>query len=105
VLMHVADILIEVFAAESAVLRARAAAAAGASRAALHADAARVYVNDAAMRIDVSARQALGAMVEGDTLRVALAALRRLLKTTPVNTAALRRRIAEETVSCGGYIF
>ena len=38
-------------------------------RAALHVDAARVFVNDAAMRIDASARQALAAMAEGDTLR------------------------------------
>ena len=80
VLMHVADILIDVFSAESAVLRARRAADADARRAPLHADAARVFVNDAAMRIDASARQALAAMAEGDTLRTMLAALRRLLK-------------------------
>jgi alkylation response protein AidB-like acyl-CoA dehydrogenase len=103
VLMHLADMLIDVFSAESAVLRA--AAASGESRASLHADAARVFVNDAAMRVDASARQALAAMVEGDTLRTLLAALRRLIKVTPINTAALRRRLADETVARGGYIF
>jgi alkylation response protein AidB-like acyl-CoA dehydrogenase len=105
VLMHTADILMDVFAAESAVLRARAAAASQLSKASLHLDAARVFVNDAAMRIDASARQALAATVEGDTLRTMLAGLRRLLKVTPINTAVLRRKLAEETVSRGGYPF
>jgi alkylation response protein AidB-like acyl-CoA dehydrogenase len=103
VLMHLADITIDVFSAESAVLRAQAASAAGGSRAPLHLDAARVFVNDAALRIDASARQALAATVDGDTLRTMLAALRRLLKVTPINTVAARRRLADATVERGGY--
>jgi alkylation response protein AidB-like acyl-CoA dehydrogenase len=103
VLMHLADIAIDVFSAESAVLRAQAASAANSPRAAIHVDAARVFVNDAAMRIDASARQALAAIVEGDVLRTMLAALRRLLKVTPINTVAARRRLADATVERGGY--
>jgi len=103
VLMHLADIAIDVFSAESAVLRAQAASAAGGSRAPLHVDAARVFVNDAALRIDASARQALAATVDGDTLRTMLAALRRLLKVTPINTVAARRRLADAAVERGGY--
>jgi alkylation response protein AidB-like acyl-CoA dehydrogenase len=103
VLMHLADITIDVFSAESAVLRAQAASAAGGSRAPLHLDAARVFVNDAALRIDASARQALAATVDGDTLRTMLAALRRLLKVSPINTVAARRRLADATVERGGY--
>jgi len=105
VLMHAADILMDVFAAESAVLRAAAAHTRQLPRAELHIDAARVFVNDAAMRIDASARQALAATVDGDTLRAMLAALRRLIKVTPINTAALRRRLADETVARGAYPF
>jgi alkylation response protein AidB-like acyl-CoA dehydrogenase len=105
VLMHTADIVMDVFAAESAVLRARAASDARHAKAELHVDAARVFVNDAAMRIDASARQALAATVDGDTLRTMLAALRRLVKVTPINTALLRRRIADETVRRGAYPF
>ena len=105
VLMHLADIAIDVFSAESATLRARAASDSHHAKAALHVDAARVFVNDAALRIDASARQALAAMAEGDTLRTTLAALRRLLKVTPVNTVVLRRRLADETVARGGYPF
>ena len=84
VLMHVADILIDVYSADSAVLRGRPPPPD--ARASLHVDAARVFVNDAAMRIDASARQALAAMAEGDTLRTMLAALRRVLKVAPINT-------------------
>jgi alkylation response protein AidB-like acyl-CoA dehydrogenase len=102
VLMHLADILMDTYAAESAVLRASAARG---ERASLHVDAARVFVSDAGLRIEASARQALAIMAEGDTLRTMLAALRRLFKAPPVNTAVLRRRLADEAVARGGYIF
>ena len=104
VLMAIADIMIDVFSAESAMLRASTQIE-RTPRAALHADAARVFVNDAAMRIDASARQALAAMTQGDTLRTMLAALRRLLKSMPIDTVTLRRRLADEAVVRGGYIF
>jgi alkylation response protein AidB-like acyl-CoA dehydrogenase len=105
VLMHLADITIDLFSAESATLRAVAASEQKSQRAALHADAARVFVNDAAMRIEASARQALGATVDGDTLRTMLAALRRVMKVTPINTVAARRRLADAAVERGGYVF
>jgi hypothetical protein len=57
------------------------------------------------MRIDATARQALAATTEGDTLRTMLAGLRRLLKVTPINTVALRRRLADEAVARGAYPF
>src|SRR6058998_1858326 len=99
VLMHLADIAIDVYSAESAPLRAQSASEVHATRVPLHVDAARVFVNDAAMRIEATARQALAAMAEGDTLRTMLAAFRRLLKVTPTNTVAPRRRLADETVA------
>jgi hypothetical protein len=101
--MHSADMLIDTFAAESAVLRAMAAASS--ARADLHAAAARVYVNDAAMRVDAAGRQALAVMAEGDTLRTMMAAFRRLFKQMPINTAVLRRRLADEAVARKGWIF
>jgi alkylation response protein AidB-like acyl-CoA dehydrogenase len=105
VLNYAADILIDTYAAESAVLRARAAVASRDAHAALHEDAARVFVNDAAMRIEQAARSALASMADGDTLRTLLAALRRLLKVTPINTVVLRRRLADAVVSRAEYIF
>jgi len=105
VAMYLADMLIDVYAADSAVLRAQAALAGRIPNASLHSDATRVFVNDAAMRVEAAAKQALAAMAEGDTLRTMLAALRRLTKVTPVNTVVMRRRLADATVARGGYVF
>ena len=104
-LSFTADILIDAYAAESMVHRARQAHDGGAGTADLQADAARAFVSDAAGRIDAAARSALAAMAEGDTLRTHLAALRRLLRVPPVNTVAIRRRLADQTVERAGYIF
>ena len=98
------DILIEVYAGESATTRAAAALSSGASHAAFHEAAARVYVHDAAGRVEAAAKTALAAMADGDTLRTLLAALRRVLKPTPVNTIGLRRALAEAVTAKGGYI-
>ena len=105
VLGYAADILIETYAAESAAVRARAATVTDRQRTALHEAAARCYVNDAAQRVEHAARSGLAAMTEGDTLRTLLAALRRLVKNTPVNTVELRRRLADATFDRGRYIF
>jgi alkylation response protein AidB-like acyl-CoA dehydrogenase len=104
VLSYAADIIIETYAGESAVLRARQAAAAKDGRADLHKAAARTFVNDAAQRVEQAARSALAAMADGDTLRTLLAALRRVLKVTPINTVALRRMLADAAGARGGYI-
>jgi hypothetical protein len=99
VLMAAADVLIDTYASESALLRAALAASS------IHEAAARVYVNDAASRVEASAKTALAAMSDGDQLRTLLAALRRLLKVTPVNTVALRRQLADATVERRTYPF
>jgi hypothetical protein len=98
VLTLAADVMIDVFAAESVLLRASQP---GASPLAIA--AAEVYITDAAARVEVAARSALAAMAEGDTLRTLLAALRRVLKTTPVNTVARRRQIADVIVERKAY--
>jgi hypothetical protein len=54
--------------------------------------------------VDSAARSALAAVADGDTLRTLMAALRRVLKVTPVNTVALRRTLADAVTSKGGYI-
>jgi alkylation response protein AidB-like acyl-CoA dehydrogenase len=105
VLSGLADILIDTYASESAVLRAQDAAARGLPGVEHHLDAARVAVSEAAGRVELAARGALAAIAEGDTLRTILAALRRLLKATPVNAVVMRRRLADATVAKGGYVF
>ena len=102
-LLWLADLAIDTYAAESAMLRAQAVSSLPAGP--LHADAARTVVSDAALRVEMTARQVLAAMSEGDTLRTHLAALRRVLKVTPADTVAARRRLADATVQRGAYIF
>ena len=103
VLSHLADIVIDTYTSESALLRAQAAG----SRPdrSLHAAAATACVHEAAGRVEVSARHALAALAEGDTLRVHLAALRRLLKLTPANLVTARRQLADAAVARGSYPF
>ena len=105
VLTVAADIIIDVFGAESALLRALDAHERELANAGLQLDAARAVVSEAGGRIELAARRGLATMAEGDVLRTQLAALRRLLKLTPINTVAIRRRLADETVARGGYVF
>jgi len=105
VLTVAADIIIDVFGAESALLRALDAKERELANADLQVDTARAVVSEAGGRIELAARLGLAAMAEGDVLRTQLAALRRLLKLTPINTVAIRRRLADETVARGAYIF
>ena len=100
ILTLAADIIIDVFAAESVLLRA---AEMPPSQSALGVAAAEVYIADAASRIEIAARTALAGMTEGDTLRTLLAALRRLLKPVPVNTVARRRQIADAILDRKAY--
>jgi alkylation response protein AidB-like acyl-CoA dehydrogenase len=100
VLTLTADIIIDVFAAESVLLRA---AQMGQRESTLATAAAEVYITDAAARVEIAARGALAAMADGDTLRTLLAALRRILKTSPVNTVARRRQIADAIVERKAY--
>jgi alkylation response protein AidB-like acyl-CoA dehydrogenase len=95
-----ADIIIDVFAAESVLLRASRMPP---QQSALGIAAAEVYISDAAGRIEIAARSALAAMTDGDTLRTLLAALRRLHKPAPVNTVARRRQIADAIIERKAY--
>jgi alkylation response protein AidB-like acyl-CoA dehydrogenase len=102
VLMHIADIVMETFAMESVLLRTRKLAArAGQSNAA---DLCGVFLRDAMARVEVSARNVLGAVSEGDAQRTGMSALRRLAKYDPVDAVALRRKIAHRLLDTGRYI-
>jgi len=107
VLSWAADLVIEAYAAESTVLRARAAAS-GATRpelSALHEAAARLTVAGSARRAHAAATDALAAMAEGDDLRAAHGALRRILTIVPINTVLLRRALADAATAGGKYPF
>lgn len=104
ILGHLADMLMDTFAMESTLLRTEKMIAKYGEEKAQHAvEMTKVFVNDAVSRIDWSAKQALAAFNEGDTLRTQLTALRRFTRYTPVNATELRRRIAGRFSDKGGY--
>jgi alkylation response protein AidB-like acyl-CoA dehydrogenase len=101
-----ADIVIEIYAMESALLRAqKAESVRGAGVAAGMRAAACVLLEEGATCIETYAREALAASVEGDMLRTQLAVLRRFLKREPVDSIALRRVVAEAVETAGRYPF
>jgi alkylation response protein AidB-like acyl-CoA dehydrogenase len=106
ILMGIADIILDTYAMESAILRAqKLAGSQGAAAAARYLDMTRVFCNDAVERIDAHAKNTLAAMAEGDELRTLLAALRRFTKLTPMNTVAARQRIANVVIEANRYVY
>jgi len=102
-LLGVADIAIEIYAMESAVLRALKAIRAG--RPGLKPEMARIYCQEAFERIATIARTLLPAVEEdGDTLRTQLSMLKRLTRYTPTNTIALKRQVAARVLEKGDYV-
>jgi alkylation response protein AidB-like acyl-CoA dehydrogenase len=106
ILMGIADIIIDAYAMESAILRAqKLAASQGTEQAARYIDMTRVFCNDAVERIDANAKNTLAGMSEGDELRTMLAALRRFTKLTPMNTISARRDIADQMIKANKYVY
>jgi alkylation response protein AidB-like acyl-CoA dehydrogenase len=106
ILLGIADIIMDAYAMESAILRAqKLAASQGEEAAARYIDITRVFCNDAVERIDARAKNTLAGMSEGDELRTLLAALRRFTKLTPVNTIAARQRIADVMIEANRYVY
>jgi alkylation response protein AidB-like acyl-CoA dehydrogenase len=100
----IADMVIEVYAMESVLLRTmKLASAQGESAAALPIAATRVYLSQAMDKIELSARKIIADVAEGDMLRTQMAILRRLAKHDPVNTIGLRQEIAEKIIERGRY--
>jgi hypothetical protein len=96
VMAGIADVVMEVFAMESAQLRSQ--------KNTLAADICAVLLPDAMARIEMCARPVLAACAEGDALRANMAILRRFAKFEPVDSIALRRRIAERLLAAGRYV-
>ncbi|MFN7971755.1 MAG: acyl-CoA dehydrogenase family protein [Acidobacteriota bacterium] len=100
VLIGIADVVMEAYAMESAVLRAQKLAARNAASETIL-DAVRLFCVEATGRIEASARGVLAAIADGDTLRTQLAALRRFTKATPCNGVAIRRAVADRMLADG----
>ena len=105
----IADMTIEIYAMESAVLRAQkivegvSSAKQGEASAALPVAMTRVYLTQALEKVEAAARKVIADVAEGDMLRTQLAIVRRLSKHEPFNTIALRQQIAQKTIEAGKY--
>jgi len=98
------NVVMEIYAMESCLLRAqKAAAAKGESASQTMIDAARVFISDAAERVEHEAKRAISAIHEGDMLTTQMAVLKRFAKRAPVDTIALRRRVAAAVQSQDRY--
>jgi butyryl-CoA dehydrogenase len=100
-----ANIVMDVYAMESSLRRAQKASAARGAAAGSLADAAQAFISDAMDRIEKEARTALAAVAEGDALTTQLAVLRRFAKHAPIDTIAIRRRVAEAVLAQDRYPF
>ena len=100
----IADMTIESYAMESAVLRAqKIVETKGEAAAALPIAMTRVYLSQAMEKVESAARKIIAAVADGDVLRTQLAILRRLAKYEPFNTIELRQQIAQKVIDRGKY--
>src|SRR5437660_11950008 len=105
----IADMTIEIYAMESAVLRAQKmvegapSSKQGEASAALPIAMTRVYLTQAFEKVEAGAKKVIADVAEGDMLRTQLAIVRRLSKHEPFNTIALRQQVAQKTIERGKY--
>ena len=107
VLLNCADIIMEAYQMESAIVRAKKIASKnGEDGAGRYIDMAAVYCNDAIQRVEAKAKNTLAAIAEGDEGRTLLVALKRFTKNnSPINTIAARQRIADVLIEANTYAF
>jgi len=100
----IADIMIEIFAMESALLRTlKKIQKEGEEKSKIQIAATRVYINDTFPRVDLMARQIFAAISEGEELRTQLMGVKKFARFTPINTIALRREIADSIIPVARY--
>ena len=99
---RLADMAIEVYALESAILRAEKMQKRGGGNAATALDIVAVFAADAADRLGIAAKNAL-ATIEGPDAAAAVDRALGELRHGPVDTIAARRRIADAVIEAGRY--
>ncbi len=106
ILMNIADILIAIYTAESALLRAeKLISLRGEEATSLQIDMVKTYFNDAADNINKFGKDAITSFAEGDELRAMLMGLKRFTKTEPFNAKNARQRIAQAVIDENKYPF
>ena len=106
IIMNLADMLIELYVAESALLRVeKLIGIRGEMACGLQKDAAMIYLHNAVDKVNIAGKSAITSFAEGDELRVMLMGLKRFTKIEPMNLKDARRRIAEASIEKNGYLF
>jgi alkylation response protein AidB-like acyl-CoA dehydrogenase len=104
ILMHIADMVIDTFIAESALLRAwKLTDQRGEAATAFELDMMRTNLYDAADRINKSGKDAINAFADGDEQRMMMLGLKRFTKVEPFNSKEARRRIADRLINDNKY--
>jgi alkylation response protein AidB-like acyl-CoA dehydrogenase len=104
ILSNIADMVIELYAMESAILRTeKAVGKNGVEKEEQKLDMTRVYVQEGLQRMEAWARESLSAMEEGDTLRTMLSIVRKLTRHNPINTVSIKRDIANRLIEAEKY--
>lgn len=104
VLVNIADIVSNIYAMESALLRTKKAITKDGE--AKHAQKIRytqLFVQEAFIAIEQDAKESLVAIEKGDTLRMMLSALRKLTRYTPINVVALKREAADVCIEANRF--
>ncbi|QMW02012.1 acyl-CoA dehydrogenase family protein [Spirosoma foliorum] len=106
ILMNVADMAIEVYVAESVLLRVeKLIGIKGEEAVALQKQMALVYLHEAVEKVNNAGRAAITSFAEGDELRGMLMGLKRFTKIDPMNLKDARRQIADAMIAENKYIF
>jgi hypothetical protein len=106
IIMNIADMAIDTYIAESALLRVqKLVSIKGEEACADYIDMLRVYLTNAVDRVNVNGRTAVNNMLEGDEQRLLLLGIKRFTKAPLVNTKEARRRIAKTLCDAGKYCY
>ncbi|GMV77119.1 MAG: acyl-CoA dehydrogenase [Chitinophagaceae bacterium] len=106
VLMNIADMAIETFHSESALLRViKLTQQNSETTTALQTDMMRTYLYDAADKINKAGKDALNSFADGDELRMMHIGLKRFTKVEPFNTKEARRRVCNKMLEANAYCY
>jgi hypothetical protein len=106
IMMNLADIMIEIYAIESAILRTeKLIEKNGINESAIQVAVTQVYLFEAVEKIQTAGKEAILSFLTGDEQKVMLMGLKRFTKMDGVNTKELRRQIADALIAKGKYLF
>lgn len=104
ILMMLADVMGDIYVAESAMFRAiKLANTKGEAAAEVELNIARVYLDDAMERCSLNARRTVCAWAEGDMLKGLVMGVKRYAKYVPINSMLTRRKVGEAVVAANEY--